>query len=73
MKVARATTEDINALADLASAVEAMQDGNIPPEDGEDEWEYIGPPIDRLTAQRHPAITAGGGYQYMPPLPAAPV
>ena len=43
MKVARATTEDINALADLASAVEAMQDGNIPPEDGEDEWEYIGP------------------------------
>ncbi|WP_153716750.1 hypothetical protein [Eikenella corrodens] len=43
MKIARATPEDINALADLASAVEAMRDGNIPPEDGEDEWEYIGP------------------------------
>lgn len=43
MKIARATTEDINALADLAGAVEAMRDGNIPPEDGEDEWEYIGP------------------------------
>ena len=42
MKIARATPEDINALADLASAVEAMRDGNIPPEDGEDEWEYIG-------------------------------
>ena len=37
MKIARATTEDINALADLAGAVEAMRDGNIPPEDGEDE------------------------------------
>ena len=43
MKITRATPEDINALADLASAVEAMRDGNIPPEDGEDEWEYIGP------------------------------
>lgn len=42
MKITRATPEDINALADLASAVEAMRDGNIPPEDGEDEWEYIG-------------------------------
>lgn len=44
MKITRATPEDINALCDLAFAVDAMNEGNIPPEDGEDdEWEYIGP------------------------------
>lgn len=43
MKIARATPEDINALCDLAVAVAAMNEGHIPPEDGEDdEWEYIG-------------------------------
>ena len=43
MKITRATPEDINALCDLAFAVDAMNEGNIPPEDGEDdEWEYIG-------------------------------
>ena len=44
MKITRATHEDINALCDLAFAVAAMNEGNIPPEDGSesDEWEYIG-------------------------------
>lgn len=44
MKITRATPEDINALADLASAVEAMFGGNIPPQNGaeSDEWEYLG-------------------------------
>lgn len=44
MKIARATPEDINALCDLAFAVDAITAGSIPPaEDGEDdEWEYIG-------------------------------
>ena len=43
MQITRATPEDINALCDLAFAVDAMNEGNIPPEDGEDdEWEYIG-------------------------------
>lgn len=44
MKIARATPEDINALCDLAFAVDAITAGSIPPaEAGEDdEWEYIG-------------------------------
>ena len=44
MKIARATPEDINALCDLAFAVDAINAGSIPPaEGGEDsEWEHIG-------------------------------
>ena len=44
MKIARATPEDINALCDLAFAVDAINAGSIPPAEGgeEDEWEHIG-------------------------------
>lgn len=43
MKIARAKPEDINALCDLAFAIDAIKDGNIPPADGEEEeWESIG-------------------------------
>ena len=44
MKITRATPEDINALCDLAFAVDAINAGSIPPaEGGEDsEWEHIG-------------------------------
>ena len=43
MKIARAKPEDINALCDLAFAIDAIKDGNIPPADGEEEeWERIG-------------------------------
>ena len=44
MKIARATPEDINALCDLAFAVDAINAGSIPPAAGgeEDEWEHIG-------------------------------
>lgn len=43
MKIARAKSEDINALCDLAFAIDAIKDGNIPPADGEEEeWECIG-------------------------------
>lgn len=44
MKIARATPEDINALCDLAFAVDAITAGSIPPAEGgkEGEWEHIG-------------------------------
>lgn len=43
MKIARAKSEDINALCDLAFAIDAIKDGNIPPANGEEEeWEHIG-------------------------------
>ena len=43
MKIARAKPEDINALCDLAFAIDAIKDGNIPPADSEEEeWESIG-------------------------------
>lgn len=42
MEIARAKSEDINALCDLAFAIDAIKDGNIPPADGEEEWECIG-------------------------------
>lgn len=43
MKIARAKSEDINALCGLAFAIDAIKDGNIPPADGEEEeWECIG-------------------------------
>ena len=43
MKIARAKPEDINALCDLAFAIDAIKEGNIPPTDGEEEeWESIG-------------------------------
>lgn len=44
MKIARATPEDINALCDLAFAVDAINAGSIPSAEGgeEDEWEHIG-------------------------------
>ena len=43
MKIARATPEDINALCDLAFAIDAIKEGNIPPADSEEEeWESIG-------------------------------
>jgi len=43
MKIARAKSEDINALCDLAFAIDAIKEGNIPPADSEEEeWESIG-------------------------------
>ena len=44
MKIARATPEDINALCDLAFAVDAINAGSIPPAEGDEdsEWEHIG-------------------------------
>ena len=44
MKIARATPEDINALCDLAFAVDAINAGSIPPVEGDEdsEWEHIG-------------------------------
>lgn len=43
MKIARAKPEDINALCDLAFAIDAIKEGNIPPADSEEEeWESIG-------------------------------
>lgn len=42
MKIARAKPEDINALCDLAFAIDAIKEGNIPPTDAEEEWESIG-------------------------------
>lgn len=42
MKIARAKSEDINALCDLAFAIAAIKEGNIPPADSEEEWEIIG-------------------------------
>ena len=44
MKIARATPEDINALCDLAFAVDAINTGSIPPAEGDEdsEWEHIG-------------------------------
>ena len=42
MKIARAKPEDINALCDLAFAIDAIKEGNIPSADSEEEWEHIG-------------------------------
>ena len=44
MKIARATPEDINALCDLAFAVDTINAGSIPPAEGDEdsEWEHIG-------------------------------
>ncbi|WP_156503686.1 hypothetical protein [Eikenella halliae] len=41
MKIARATPEDINALCDLAFAVDAINAGSIPPAEGGEDSEPI--------------------------------
>ena len=56
MKIARAKSEDINALCDLAFAIDAIKEGNIPLADSEEEeWKSIGSTQPCSYRQRRPS------------------